>query len=37
MVLQRVAIGENYATATAGADGKWQARIQPSPAGGPDT
>src|ERR1035437_8961167 len=33
----RVAIGENSATATAGADGKWQARIQPPPAGGPYT
>jgi|SRR5450756_2456578 hypothetical protein len=28
---------ENYATATAGADGKWRARIQPPPAGGPYT
>jgi sialate O-acetylesterase len=33
----RVEIGENSATATAGADGKWQARIQPPPAGGPYT
>ena len=33
----RVEIGENTATATAGADGKWQARIQPPPAGGPYT
>ncbi len=31
----RVEIGENAATATAGADGKWQVRIQPPPAGGP--
>ena len=33
----RVEIGESSATATAGADGKWQARIQPPPAGGPYT
>ena len=33
----RVAIGEKSATTTAGADGKWQARIQPPPAGGPYT
>ena len=33
----RVEIGENSATATAGPDGKWQARIQPPPAGGPYT
>ena len=33
----RVEIGENSAIATAGADGKWQARIQPPPAGGPYT
>ena len=33
----RVEIGENSATATAGADGKWQARIQPPAAGGPYT
>jgi sialate O-acetylesterase len=30
----RVAIGENSATATAGADGKSQARIQPPPTEG---
>ncbi len=33
----RVEIGENTATATAGTDGKWQARIQPPAAGGPYT
>jgi sialate O-acetylesterase len=33
----RVEIGENSAAATAGPDGKWQARIQPPPAGGPYT
>ncbi len=33
----RVEIGENLATATAGADGRWQAQIQPPPAGGPYT
>ena len=33
----RVEIGEHSATATAAADGKWQARIQPPPAGGPYT
>src|SRR4051794_20867942 len=31
----RVEIGENSATATAGADGRWQARIQPPAPGGP--
>ncbi|RPI23677.1 MAG: hypothetical protein EHM61_19145 [Acidobacteria bacterium] len=31
----RVDIREASATATAGADGKWQALIQPPPAGGP--
>jgi len=33
----RLEIGEYSATATAAADGKWQARIQPPPAGGPYT
>jgi sialate O-acetylesterase len=33
----RVQIGENSATATAGADGKWLARIQPPAPGGPYT
>jgi sialate O-acetylesterase len=33
----RVEIGGNSATGTAGADGKWQARIQPPAAGGPYT
>jgi sialate O-acetylesterase len=33
----RVNIGDNSATATAGADGKWQARIQPPATGGPYT
>ena len=33
----KVEIGENSATATAAEDGKWQARIQPPPAGGPYT
>jgi len=33
----RVEIGENSAAATAGADGKWQARIQPPAPGGPYT
>jgi sialate O-acetylesterase len=33
----RVQIGENSATATAGPDGRWQARIQPPAAGGPYT
>jgi sialate O-acetylesterase len=33
----RVEIGEHSATATAAADGKWQARIEPPPAGGPYT
>src|ERR1035438_9165227 len=33
----RVEIGEMSATATAAADGKWQARIEPPPAGGPYT
>jgi sialate O-acetylesterase len=33
----RVEIGEHSATATAAADGKWQARIQPPAAGGPYT
>jgi sialate O-acetylesterase len=33
----RVEIGEISATATAGADGRWQARIQPPAPGGPYT
>lgn len=33
----RVNIGENSATATAGADGKWQAKIEPPAPGGPYT
>jgi len=33
----RVEIGENSATGTAAADGRWQARIQPPPPGGPYT
>jgi len=33
----RVEVGESSATATAGADGRWQARFQPPPAGGPYT
>jgi sialate O-acetylesterase len=33
----RVEIGDSSATATAGADGKWMARIQPPPPGGPYT
>ena len=33
----RVEIGDNSATATAGADGRWQAQIQPPPPGGPYT
>jgi sialate O-acetylesterase len=33
----RVEIGDNSATATAGADGRWQARIEPPPPGGPYT
>jgi sialate O-acetylesterase len=33
----RVEIGDKSATATAGADGRWQARIQPPPPGGPYT
>jgi sialate O-acetylesterase len=33
----RVEIGDSSATATAGADGRWQARIQPPPPGGPYT
>jgi len=33
----RVDIGDSSATATAAADGRWQARIQPPPAGGPYT
>jgi len=33
----RVEIGENSAAAIAGADGKWEARIQPPAAGGPYT
>ncbi|MGO9012662.1 MAG: sialate O-acetylesterase [Bryobacteraceae bacterium] len=33
----RVEIGENAATATAGADGRWQAQIQPPAPGGPYT
>ena len=33
----RVEIGENSATTTAGADGKWQAQIQPPAPGGPYT
>ena len=33
----RVEIGGNSATGTAGADGKWQAKIQPPAAGGPYT
>ena len=33
----RVEIGESSATATAGADGRWQASIQPPPPGGPYT
>lgn len=32
-----VEIGESSATATAGADGRWQASIQPPPPGGPYT
>ncbi|HVO12211.1 MAG TPA: carboxylesterase family protein [Vicinamibacteria bacterium] len=31
----RVEIGDASATATAGADGRWQARVEPPPAGGP--
>jgi len=33
----RVEIGDSSATATAGADGRWQTQIQPPPAGGPYT
>ena len=33
----RVEIGGNSATAIAGADGRWQARIEPPPVGGPYT
>ena len=33
----RMEIGENSATGTAGADGKWQVRIQPPAPGGPYT
>ncbi|HEY3439680.1 MAG TPA: sialate O-acetylesterase [Paludibaculum sp.] len=33
----RVEVGEGSAIATAGADGRWQARFQPPPAGGPYT
>jgi len=33
----RVQIGESTATAVAGADRRWQAKIQPPPAGGPYT
>src|SRR5512143_2189251 len=33
----RVEIGENSATGTAAADGRWQARIQPPAPGGPYT
>ena len=33
----RLEIGGNSATGTAGADGKWQAKLQPPPAGGPYT
>lgn len=33
----RVEIGENSATAVAGADGRWQTRIQPPAPGGPYT
>jgi sialate O-acetylesterase len=33
----RVEIGENSATATAGADGRWQASVQPPSPGGPYT
>lgn len=33
----RVEIGDNSATAAAGADGRWQARIEPPPPGGPYT
>jgi sialate O-acetylesterase len=33
----RVEIGDRSATATAGADGRWQTRIQPPPPGGPYT
>ena len=33
----KVEIGEHFATAAAGSDGKWQVRIQPPPAGGPYT
>ncbi len=33
----KVDVGENSATGTAGADGKWQAKLQPPPAGGPYT
>jgi len=33
----RVEVGESSATTTAGADGRWQLRFQPPPAGGPYT
>jgi sialate O-acetylesterase len=35
--LVRVEVGGNSATGTAGADGKWQVKIQPPAAGGPYT